>query len=265
MMLARLERLMIRLGVSGWYYDDWVGPVYPTDLDKKDWLPFAAEQVDTIELNVTYYRIPTRSMSQGWVSRTPDDFTFAVKAHQSITHEREEPDYAAFLDGIQPLIEAGKMSCILAQFPYSFHNNQPNRDYVIQLREWLGGQPVAVEFRNRNWVEDETFDMLEELEFGYVGVDEPRFKNLMPPLAKATGPVSYVRFHGRNAAKWWKHDHAWERYDYTYSNQELEEWVPKLKELEQASVLTLVYANNHYKGQSLDAVRKLKSLLAAIE
>ncbi|MGD8604155.1 MAG: DUF72 domain-containing protein [Anaerolineales bacterium] len=256
---------MIQLGVSGWYYDDWVGPVYPEDLDKKDWLPFVAELVDTIELNVTYYRIPSPSMSQGWVARTPDDFTFAVKAHQSITHEREDPDCSGFLEGIQPLIEAEKMACILAQFPYSFHNTQPNRDYLIQLRDCFAGQPVAVEFRNRGWVKDETFDLLEELEFGTVGVDEPRFKNLMPPLVKATGPVSYVRFHGRNAKKWWHHEHAWERYDYTYSDEELSEWIPRLKALEAASVLTLVYANNHYKGQSLDAVRKLGRLLAAAD
>ena len=83
----------------------------------------------------------------------------------------------------------------------------------------------------------------------------------MPPVVRTTGPVAYVRFHGRNAARWWQHDHAWERYDYTYTETELSEWVPRLRELETASPLTLVYANNHYRGQSVDTLRKLKHLL----
>jgi uncharacterized protein YecE (DUF72 family) len=126
----------------------------------------------------------------------------------------------------------------------------------------LGDLPVVVEFRNRGWVEEGTFDLLQELEFGFCCVDEPRMRGLMPPIAKVTGPMAYVRFHGRNAAKWWQHDHAWERYDYTYSEEELREWVPRIRQLDQQAPLTLVYANNHYRGQSVDTVRKLGNLLA---
>jgi uncharacterized protein YecE (DUF72 family) len=98
---------------------------------------------------------------------------------------------------------------------------------------------------------------------GFCCVDEPPLKGLMPPVAVATSPVAYVRFHGRNAAKWWQHEQAWERYDYTYSEQELETWIPRLKELAATSPLTLVYANNHYKGQSVDTIHKLEKLLAS--
>jgi uncharacterized protein YecE (DUF72 family) len=80
-------------------------------------------------------------------------------------------------------------------------------------------------------------------------------------MARASGPVSYVRFHGRNAEKWWKHEHAWERYDYTYSEEELEEWVPQILELDAPDALVLLYANNHFRGQSIDAIRKLRKLL----
>jgi uncharacterized protein YecE (DUF72 family) len=84
----------------------------------------------------------------------------------------------------------------------------------------------------------------------------------MPPITKVTSDTAYVRFHGRNAEKWWQHEHAWERYDYTYSEEELKSWIPRIRELEAAAPLTLVYANNHYRGQSVDTLNKLESLLA---
>ncbi|MCH8093744.1 MAG: DUF72 domain-containing protein, partial [Chloroflexi bacterium] len=111
------------------------------------------------------------------------------------------------------------------------------------------------------WVKEATFALLESLDFGFCAVDEPRLRGLMPPVARASGPVSYVRFHGRNAQKWWKHDHAWERYDYTYSEQELEEWIPKIQDLDSEDALVLVYANNHFRGQSIDTIRKLREML----
>jgi uncharacterized protein YecE (DUF72 family) len=93
-------------------------------------------------------------------------------------------------------------------------------------------------------------------------VDQPQFKNLVvPPVAVATGPVAYVRFHGRNYEKWWKHDEAWERYDYSYSDEELMEWVPKIHQLDQESPLTLVYMNNHWQEQAVGTARQLKMLM----
>ena len=254
---------MIKLGTSGFSYDDWVGPVYPAELPRWGWLSFYAERFETVELNVTYYRIPEHKIVSGWVDRTPEQFLFAVKAHQSLTHGREDPDYAAFLDGISPLIESQKLGCVLAQFPHSFHATQENRSYLAELRQGLAHVPVIAEFRDRAWVSEETFDQLRELEMGFCCVDEPQLKGLMPPVAVTTSPIAYVRFHGRNAAKWWQHDQAWERYDYTYSEQELEPWVARIRELAAAAPLTLVYANNHYKGQSIDTIRKLEKLLAA--
>lgn len=252
---------MIRLGTSGWSYDDWVGPVYPAGLPKGGWLPFLADQVDTLEVNATYYRLPASRMVQGWVDRTPPDFVFSVKAHRSLTHERQAPDFDAFRSAVGPLIEHEKLACILAQFPYSFHATQANADYLKRVRDGFENLPVVIEFRNREWVQPATFELLRSLQLGYCAVDEPRFDNLIPPVAEATGPVGYVRFHGRNAEKWWQHDEAWERYDYTYSEPELEEWVPKLKQLDSATDVTLVYANNHYRGQALETVRTLRSLL----
>lgn len=252
---------MIRLGTSGFSYDDWIGPVYPPDLPKSGWLEHYASEFDTVELNVTYYRVPGLKTVQGWVERTPLGFSFSVKAHQSLTHERTEPDFPGFAAGIRPLVEGGKLACVLAQFPYSFHPTEENRQYLHSLREGLAELPVVIEFRDRAWVTEETFALLERMEFGFCAVDEPRLRGLMPPVARATGPLGYVRLHGRNAEKWWRHEHAWERYDYSYSEQELNEWVPKILELDSEAPAVLVYANNHYRGQSIETIRKLRKLL----
>jgi uncharacterized protein YecE (DUF72 family) len=253
---------LISFGVSGWSYDDWVGPVYPQGLAKRDWLPFIAEKVDTLEVNVTYYRVPGERTVRGWVDRTPDGFQFAVKAHRSLTHDRKAPDFEAFADGVSPLVEGGKLACVLAQFPYAFGADEANRDYLVKLRQGLAEIPLVVEFRNRRWLDEATFELLKELQIGFCAVDEPQFKSLMPPVVRATGPVGYVRFHGRNYDKWWKHEEAWERYNYSYSAQELSEWLPRLRQLESETEVTLVYANNHYRGQSLDTISTLRDLLA---
>lgn len=252
---------MIRFGTSGFSYDDWIGPVYPDNIPKRQWLEYYSQEFDTVELNVTYYRVPSTKTSAGWVERTPDNFLFSVKANKSITHERKDPAFEAFRLGIEPMVESGKLACVLAQFPYSFHPTPSNLGYLAQLRDGLADIPTVVEFRDRAWVSEKTFSLLEKLDFGYCSVDEPRLHGLMPPITHASGPVSYVRFHGRNADKWYEHEHAWERYDYTYSEEELEEWIPKIQELESPDALVLVYANNHFRGQSIDTIRKLRQLL----
>jgi uncharacterized protein YecE (DUF72 family) len=253
---------MIRLGTSGFSYDDWIGEVYPEDLPKWQWLAYYSRSFNTVELNVTYYRIPEAKIIRGWVDRTPEDFLFTIKAHRSLTHERKKPDFQHFCESINVLHTAGKLACILAQFPHSFHPNPNNREYLSRLAEGLEGYPVVVEFRGSDWVNEETFDQLRDLDLGFCCVDEPRLRGLMPPMAIVTGPLAYVRFHGRNEEKWWQHDFGWERYDYTYSEEELEEWVPRIRELNEQAPLTLVYANNHYKGQSVDTLNKLQRLLA---
>ncbi len=253
---------MIRFGTSGFSYDDWVGPFYPTTLPKRDWLSYYAGQFDTVELNVTYYRIPSSKTVEAWLSKTPQEFLFSVKAPGSLTHERLDPDPRAFREGISALTEAQRLACVLTQFPNSFRPTAENWDYLGRLREGLAELPVVAEFRHRDWATEETFDRLEELRLGYCCVDEPRLPGLMPPTTRATGPVAYVRFHGRNARQWWDHEQAWQRYDYTYPEQELKEWAPRIHELDSQAPLTLVYANNHYRGQAADTIRKLRDLLA---
>lgn len=256
---------MIRIGTSGFSYDDWVGPFYPAGLPARARLAFYAREFATVEINTTYYRVPDPRLVQGWAERTPADFLFAVKAYQGLTHERERPDCAAFVAALQPLVAAGKLACVLAQFPHAFHPTPDNRAYLGWLREGLGDLPAVIELRHAGWSAPATFELLRSLGFGFCCVDEPRLAGLLPPLAVATGPVAYVRFHGRNAAKWYNHDQAWERYDYTYTTAELQEWAPQIQTLDAGAALTLVYFNNHYVGQAVKGARELGQLLLLAE
>ena len=195
--------------------------------------------------------------------KVPEGFLFAVKAYRGITHEREEPEpqIEQFSASLSPLVGSGKLACVLVQFPHSFHSNHANWSYLRRVRDGFGDLPLVVEFRSREWVEESTFIKLRSLEVGYCCVDQPRFSTLVPPRAVITGPVAYVRFHGRNYAKWWRHKEAWERYDYTYSDEELMEWLPKIDKLDAEAPLTLVYMNNHWQGQAVGTARQLRMLM----
>ncbi len=254
---------MIRIGTSGYSYKDWVGPYYPEGIAKGDMLPYYAREFDTTELNFTYYRLPNPYTLAAIARKVPEGFLFTVKASRELTHEREESRAALgqFIEALRPLQEGGKFGCILAQFPWSFRPSQENRDYLARMRERFGDLPVVVEFRNGAWIEKETFDLLRRLNLGYCCVDQPRLKGLVPPVAEVTAPIAYVRFHGRNAATWWQHEQAWERYDYAYSQEELAEWVPKIRRLDQEAETVFLFANNHWQGKAVTTARQLRMML----
>ena len=256
-------KAMIYFGTSGFSYDDWVGNFYPAGLPRHQWLAYYAREFNTCEINSTFYALPKPANIKAMVQKTGDGFLFSIKANQEMTHLRESNAevFQAFRQVIEPVIAAGKLGCILAQFPYSFRLTRENWDYLKLFKERMGDLPVAVEFRNAQWLRDEVFGWLRHLELGFCCVDEPPLPNLLPPLAEATSAISYVRFHGRNSAKWWKHEQAYERYDYSYNPQELSEWLPKIKKLDRMSERTFVFANNHWRGQAVDTIRQLRVML----
>jgi uncharacterized protein YecE (DUF72 family) len=182
-----------------------------------------------------------------------------------MTHTREADAslFPKFVAAVQPLVEAKKFGAILAQFPASFHNTPENVEYLKAFREQWRDLPVVIEFRNAQWLTEETFAFLREQRYGFCCVDEPRLKGLMPPVARATSDIAYVRFHGRNAKKWWQHEQSYERYDYTYRKEELEEWTPKIAQLNREASKTFVFANNHYRGQGIDTARQLRLMMDA--
>jgi len=151
---------------------------------------------------------------------------------------------------------------VLAQFPNSF---RPARDAFGRLellrREWPDLRLVA-EFRHRDWQKDSVGRILGALDIGWCNVDEPRLESLVRPDARTTSTIGYVRFHGRNAAKWWKQERsAAERYDYMYSVDELAEWLQRIEEVVDKTDETYVFFNNHRNGQAATNARQMMDLL----
>jgi uncharacterized protein YecE (DUF72 family) len=254
---------MIYFGTSGFSYKDWAGIYYPAGMPQRDWLSFYAREFNTCEINSTYYALPTVTTLKSMEAKTGEGFLFVIKANQEMTHQRENNAHVSeqFRQVLEPLIAAHKLGCILAQFPYSFDFNRLNWEYLFQLRKRLEGLPLVIEFRNARWLKVEVFQWLRQQEMGFCCVDEPQLPNLIPPIAEATSNIGYIRFHGRNKDKWWQHDEAYERYDYTYKPEELNEWLPKIKKLADTTEKTFVFANNHWRGQSINTVRQLQTML----
>jgi uncharacterized protein YecE (DUF72 family) len=262
---------MTLVGTCGYSYPDWKGSFYPTDIKDGEMLAFYASRFPAVEIDFTYYRMPTQRTMEQIERKTPAGFEFAVKAYRGMTHERPASRaemrtvFEAFRTAVEPMVSKGKLGAVLTQFPFGFRPGRASLDYLTEVRELLSDVPVVVEFRNREWVNQATFDFLRQMGMGYCAVDEPALKGLMPPVTAATSDVGYVRFHGRNGAKWWKHEEAWERYNYLYIREELAEWVPRITELAVGGRKTFVLFNNCHAGQAAANARDMQALLALDE
>ena len=255
--------MAVYVGTSGFKFADWKEAFYPAGVPEKSWLNYYATVFGCLEVNSTYYRpLPPATFAQ-MAAKVPAGFQFTVKAYQSITHQSDTDnaaDFATFVESLNPLVEAGKLGGVLAQFPNSFRPTPATCDYLARLRERLAGLPVAVEFRHRDWARKETFPLLCRLDLAYCAVDEPQFSSLMPPLSVATSALGYVRFHGRNYQTWWQGDSK-RRYDYLYSRPELEEWVPRIVRLDDETGKVFVFMNNCFGAQAAKNAVDIRDLL----
>jgi len=257
---------MIYIGTAGFSYDDWIGPFYPEGIKGSEMLEFYSREFDFVELNSTYYHMPSLKLFVSMDRKTPEKFMFAVKLFKGFTHERTsgKEDAQRFMFALQPLIEKGKLLCILVQFPYSFHYNSENVEYIKNLRKMFGNDiNMNVEFRNRVWVRKETVVLLRGEGLGFVCVDEPDIKGLMGKVTAITSDISYVRFHGRNKTAWYGTTGS-ERYDYMYSREELLEWMPTIREMTTKSGITVISFNNHPIGKAIESARLMKELTAQL-
>jgi uncharacterized protein YecE (DUF72 family) len=241
------------IGTSGYSFEDWVGPFYPPGTRREEMLERYAESFGAVELNSSYYGIPAPRTMERLAARTPPDFEFVVKAHQSMTHEKQLPDeatFAQFRACLEPLVRAGKHRGVLLQFPWAVRPTQGTRKRLERLHTELSAQgPLFVEFRHESWLIDPVFRFLDEHGMGYCSVDEPPLPGLVPPVAWLTGSVGYVRFHGRNTRTWWGRSGG-DRYDYNYSPEELRDWVRKIRELAERASKVYVFFNNCHAGQA---------------
>lgn len=257
---------MIHVGTSGFGYRDWVGPVYPRGIRSRDMLPFYAERFSALELNSTFYGMPTATRMAALQARAGGRLRFVIKAHRSITHERTAGEIAAreFLAALEPFQSADSLGGVLLQFPFSFHNSASSRRYLYMLSRIFTGIAVTVELRNSDWLTDALFPWLTQLGFSFCCVDQPALPGLLPRQSHITVSPGYLRFHGRNGELWWEHEHPWQRYDYLYREGELREWLPALQSMIAEVDEVFVFFNNHYGGQAVANAELLIQLLAEI-
>jgi len=221
---------------------------------------FYTETFNAVEINTTYYGIPKQGVFEGMIRVTPPDFEFVVKANKCTTHELLDSEVSGtFLESIRPIRESGRLSGILAQFPWQFRNETVNRKYIADLADTYREHHLFVEFRHNSWNREEVFRFLDDLKIHFVSVDEPQIGNMMPPIARATGGVGYVRFHGRNTADWWSQ--SADRYNYFYSSDELEEWIEKVKALEKTVWKLYAFFNNCHQGYAVRNALMFKEMV----
>ena len=245
----------VHVGTSGYSFPDWVGIVYPPGGRSRDFLQQYARWFDSVEINASYYRIPSPRTIEAIRRKVPPDFRFTVKLPKEMTHQRDRARAALepFLEGIAPLRETGQLGGVLAQFPFSFKHTAENMRYLERAANPFAkaGIPINVEFRHRSWYEEEVFARLRDLRIGFVNVDLPQLPNLPPPSNIVTSDVAYYRLHGRNAATWWKHPTPSDRYDYLYDDAELDAWAKRIEEVAGSARTAFVFNNNCHLGQSV--------------
>jgi len=262
---------MIKIGTSGFSFPDWKGTVYPSHLQDKDMLVFYEKELGfkVLEVNFTYYTLPSQKSFAAMSQKTSPEFEFVVKAFKGMTHEIRDKETGAMIDNretfdkfrysLNPLIDDGKLACVLAQFPYGFFPNRETMGYLERFKEEMREVPLVYEFRNRAWMKDQTLQFLERNHVGFCVVDEPKLPKLMPYLPKITSEIGYFRFHGRNPN--WFNVPMKVRYDYLYSESELKEFVPDVKDVSQKTTKTLVFFNNCYSGSAAKNAAQMAKLL----
>jgi len=252
------------IGTSGFSYDDWKGEFYPPKMASSDFLEFYAQHYNALELNFSYYRMPEAEQTQKMLLKSGERLEFVIKAHREMTHdisERSLDEVApSFLEGISPFIAAGRLGGILLQFPQSFRYDTEQRVYLKSLIESLSPNPIFVEFRRKSWLRESVYKTLRDLGVGLVCVDEPPLPSLLPPMAVHTSDAGYIRFHGRNSKNWYGTT-ASARYDYLYGEDELREWLPKIKALSGKTKKLFIFFNNHAKAQAVTNTKMLINLL----
>jgi uncharacterized protein YecE (DUF72 family) len=286
----------IVVGTSSWADPGFVAEWYPKKMAARDRLAWYAERFEMVELNSSFYAVPEPATVERWAQVTPDGFTFHVKLHRllsrhaapaeslppelrgdadvdsrgrvRLTPEIEAATAGAVLDAVEPLERAGKLGAFLLQLSPAFSPKAHGLEELEPLLAQLSPRPVAVELRNRGWVEGErtaeTMGFLSDHGAAWVGVDAPRAEHftLMPPVDAVTDErLAYLRAHGRNAEGYLKGKSVAERFGWDYSDAELEEIAGRARELAETAGIVNVAFNNNRGADAPTSARRMRQLL----
>ncbi|HTV59155.1 MAG TPA: DUF72 domain-containing protein [Verrucomicrobiae bacterium] len=268
-MAERPKRGQILVGPAGWSYDDWNGIVYPSRRPRGfHEAAYLAEFFDTIEINTSFYQPLRPSLAAQWIERVSFNprFRFTAKLWQKFTHEggTTAADEKSAREGFDILHEAGKLGAVLLQFPFSFHRTAENTARLEKMLDAFKAYPLIVEIRHSSWSKSEFYELLHKRSVGLCNIDQPLIGRSVKPASVTTSPTGYVRLHGRRYDTWFSDDPASppeERYNYLYSEEELEPWAERIRRIEDHTQATFVVTNNHYQGKAIVNALQLIHLL----
>jgi uncharacterized protein YecE (DUF72 family) len=234
------------LGTSGWHYDDWRGRFYPEKLPKAKWLEFYAQHFSTLELNNSFYHLPTEKAFKNWYDESPDDFIFAVKVSRFITHIKRLKDCDEAVDNFmsRAVILKEKLGPLLYQLPPGLHRDDDRLKSFLKMLP--RGIRHVIEFRHKSWFEEDVFGILRKYNVGFCVFDMPK---LMSPVT-ATAEFAYIRFHGSGSL-----------YSSRYSDKEMADWSKKIKRLTKKLKTVYIYFNNDVAGYAIENARTIRDYL----
>jgi uncharacterized protein YecE (DUF72 family) len=252
--------MRIWIGTSGYSYRDWVGPFYPHGLHSNQMLRYYCGHFPLVELNFTFYRLPTVAMLAKLAEQTPAGFQFVAKLPRTLSHDQDPRDLEPFRTAVAALHNRGRLLGLLCQLPQATHFEPRHLAWLDWMSRELAGYRLAVEFRHRSWNRPDVPDWLRQRGLDLVAVDVPDIPALYPRGLVQSGHRFYVRFHSRNAGNWYLSDK--ERYDYHYPDTALQEWTTALVSAAGRAQEALVFLNNCHGAQAVENARRLRELLA---
>ncbi len=262
-----MKRKDIRIGPAGWSYKDWAGKVYPKRKPKGfNQLKYISKFFNTVEVNTSFYRIPSPEATLKWIESVfgVEDLDFVVKLWQGFTHLRKykTKDIDDFREMLKPLSVYERLGCLLIQFPHSFHMNEENGGELRKLVSEFEEYPLTVEFRHSSWDHPDVTDYFKEKGIAFCNIDQPKIGKTIPLTSYVTAPFSYFRFHGRREDKWFEENkESYERYDYLYSDEEMDNISEKIRPALRNSEKLYAITNNHYSGKAVINALQLKQKL----
>lgn len=256
----------VYVGSAGWSYKDWSGIVYPEKhYHHFDELQYLANLFDVIEINSSFYKIPSSDTVKNWLERVSfkKEFLFTIKLWKEFTHDRAEllrDEIANFHKCLAILAEEKRLGCLLIQFPWSLYYNQENLNWLKMLITDFSDFKIAVEVRNIGWLNKQYIEFLKKNNCAFCNIDLPNRLGQIPPTEITTAPFSYVRLHGRNYKSWFREGAGVdERYDYLYSQQEIQEWVTRILHLKKEAKEVFIITNNHFCGKAVCNALEIKA------
>lgn len=267
----RINAHSLRVGPAGWSYKDWRGIVYPRH-EPRDFheAAFLAQYFDTIEINTSFYYPLDSEHCRQWIDLVAPNprFLFTAKLWQKFTHGPGETisaeDHRDVRGGLDVLMMDGKLGALLLQFPFSFHRTDENLAHLKKLLKEFAHYPLAVEVRHASWNDKSFYELLRERKVGFCNIDQPLIGKSLKPSERSTAGVGYIRLHGRRYDTWFTDDPASppeERYNYLYSESELQPWVGRIQKVAESSETTFVITNNHFQGKGVVNALQLINLL----